>query len=279
MEERDKRIKGKNHGSDNGNSLIQIERLKEAFEYFEEMRYQFIIARMKENGGCRVWDWKKPHIVAMLVKLGLEEPTVNEKTGTRRRRQKAAMRRHASPQVGAAAAAATAAAAGGPAHPAMGDWSGGLGLHHPIYAGHAHHMAAGTAARHGAPSYDAIVTEDFASPPQLTPKQEEDLISEVFRDVKPERDLSPDEGMDGLSYGPSGDAATGNSRPSSAATGGTAGTPAGVPRNELNHQHQHQQHRQGNPCMTRQICDQQLLQHPHPAPHPQMTENPYGPQQ
>ncbi|KAL2165415.1 hypothetical protein VTH06DRAFT_713 [Thermothelomyces fergusii] len=223
----------------------EIERLKEAFEYFEEMRYQFIIARMKENGGCRVWDWKKPHIIAMLVKLGLEEPTINEKTGTRRRRQKAAMRRHGSPQVGASAAAAAAAAALPPPL-----------LLEPMYHGHVHAMAA--SARQGAPAYDAMVSEDFAAPPQLTPKQEEDLITEVFRDVKPERDLSPDDGMEGLSYGPQGDAA--GSRPSTAAG----------PRSELNlhqrhqpHQHQHQHH-QG---VTRQACDQRLLQ---------MTENPLG---
>ncbi|AEO53261.1 hypothetical protein MYCTH_2294350 [Thermothelomyces thermophilus ATCC 42464] len=255
----------------------EIERLKEAFEYFEEMRYQFILARMKENGGCRVWDWKKPHIIAMLVKLGLEEPTVNEKTGTRRRRQKAAARRQGSPQVGVAAAAAAAAAAAGGAHPAMGDWSAGLGLHHPMYHSHAHHVAAGAA---------AMVTEDFGGPPQLSPKQEEDLINEVFRDVRPERDLSSDDGMEGLSYGPNNGDAGADRRPSTAAAAaGTAGAGAGAPQSELNHNHNHHHHHhhhhhQGSTRVARQTCDQQLLQHPapHPAPPSQMTENPYAPQ-
>ncbi|KAK4129387.1 hypothetical protein N657DRAFT_640002 [Parathielavia appendiculata] len=169
----------------------EIQRLREAFEYFEEMRYQFIIARMKEMGGCRVWDWKKPHIVAMLVKLGLEEETVNEKTGSRRRKQKAA-RRHGSPQVG-----------GG--HAVMGDWSNGLGVH-PTFRGHAHahHVAANN-----------MMADDFAAqPPNMSPKHEDDFINQVFAEVKAERSLSPDDSMEGLSYDSPGDPR----RPSTAAT-------------------------------------------------------------
>ncbi|KAJ4307332.1 hypothetical protein N0V88_000715 [Collariella sp. IMI 366227] len=62
-------------------------RLMEAFQYFEEKRYQLIIARMKENGGCRAWAWKPQHIETQLVKMGLEEEKLNESTGTRRRRK------------------------------------------------------------------------------------------------------------------------------------------------------------------------------------------------
>ncbi|EAQ93498.1 hypothetical protein CHGG_01733 [Chaetomium globosum CBS 148.51] len=202
----------------------EIDRLKEAFDYFEEMRYQLIIARMKETGGCRVWDWKKPHIVAMLVKLGLEEPTVNEKTGTRRRRK--AAKRQGGPQNGG--------------HPVMGDWSGGLGLHHPVYHGHghAHHVAAAAAARQGQP-YDTMMDDDFGGAPNLTAKEQDDLINDVFSNVKPERSLSPDDGMDGLAYGNGTDG--GARRPSMAA-----------PR-EFNHQ--------GSARVARQACDQ-LLQHP-----------------
>ncbi|KAL2145293.1 hypothetical protein VTI28DRAFT_7510 [Corynascus sepedonium] len=225
----------------------EIDRLREAFEYFEEMRYQFIIARMKENGGCRVWDWKKPHIVAMLVKLGLEEPTVNEKTGSRRRRQqKAAARRQGSPQPGATA------------HPIMGDWSNGLGLHHPMYHSHAHHVAASAAARQGAPSYDAMVADDFGGQPHLTSKQEEDLISDVFRDVKADRDLSSDDGMEGLSYN------TSNEGPG--ALGRRPSTTALAPGSELAHQ--------SSARVARQACDQ-LLQHPTAS---QIPENAYGAQ-
>jgi hypothetical protein len=194
----------------------QIERLKEAFEYFEEMRYQLIIARMKEMGGCRVWEWKKPHIVAMLVKLGLEEETVNEKTGSRRRRQKAAARRQGSPQAGG--------------HAVMGDWSNGLGLHPTFHGhGHAHQVAA-----------NMMAGDDFQQRPNLTPKQEEDLIEQVFRDVKPERSLSPDDGMEGLSYDNNHHHDGGSRRPSTAAT------------RELNHH--------ASARVAQQACNQMLRQ-------------------
>ncbi|KAK4039325.1 hypothetical protein C8A01DRAFT_47175 [Parachaetomium inaequale] len=226
----------------------EIERLKEAFDYFEEMRYQMIIARMKENGGCRVWDWKKPHVAAMLVKMGLEEETVNEKTGTRRRRQKAA-RRQASPHQ----------------NPVMGDWSNGLGLYH----GHAHHVAAGAAARaqgqQGQP-FDAMMggsgDDHFGGPPHLTPKQEEDLINDVFRDVKMERSLSPDDSMDGLSYGNSNSNVNGGAGGAGVARRPSTGASS---REHLNHQ--------GSARVARQACDQ-LLQHP-PQ---QIPEHPYGAQ-
>lgn len=148
------------------------------------MRYQFIIARMKEMGGCQVWDWKRAHIIAMLVKLGLEEPTVNEKTGTRRRKQKAAARRQGSPPSSAG-------------HPSMmSDWPTGLGLHHAAYHAQAHHVANAAAVRqqhHHQGPYDAMMTDGFAPQPTLTPKEEEDLINDVFGDVKAERSLSPED--------------------------------------------------------------------------------------
>ncbi|KAH6634201.1 hypothetical protein B0J18DRAFT_11502 [Chaetomium sp. MPI-SDFR-AT-0129] len=162
----------------------EIERLKEAFDYFEEMRYQFIIARMKEMGGCQVWDWKRAHVIAMLVKLGLEEPTVNEKTGTRRRKQKAAARRQGSPPSSAG-------------HPSMmSDWPTGLGLHHAAYHAQAHHVANAAAIRqqhHHHGQYDTMMADGFAPQSTLTSKEEEDLINDVFNDVKAERSLSPED--------------------------------------------------------------------------------------
>jgi hypothetical protein len=204
----------------------QVDRLKEAFDYFEEMRYQFIIARMKENGGCRVWDGKKPHVVSMVVMMGLEEQQVNEKSGTRRRKQKAA-RRQGSPQNG-----------GQP--PVMGDWANGLGLQHAAYHAHAHHVAASAAARQGQP-YNTMAADEFAGPVNMTQKQEDDLIEQVFNDVKAERSLSPDEGsMEGLSYNNADDAAGGSRRPSTAAS------------RDLNHQ--------GSARVARLACDQLLQQ-------------------
>lgn len=171
------------------------------------MRYNLIIARMKENGGCRVWDWKRGHIETMLVRLGLEDMVPNEKTGSRRRKQKAA-RRHGSPQTG-------------PPPTVMGDWSNGLGLHHPAFHGHghAHHVAAGAAARQGQP-FDNVMADGFPTPPNMTPAQQDELIDQVFN-IKTERSLSPDDGMDGLSFDDN-DAAS--RRPSTVAS------------HELNHQ-------------------------------------------
>jgi hypothetical protein len=181
----------------------------------------------------------------MLVKMGLEEETINEKTGTRRRRQKAA-RRQASPHHQNAV---------------MGDWSNGLGLYH----GHAHHVAAGAAARAQGQPYDAMMggagaggDDHFGGPPHLTPKQEEDLINDVFRDVKMERSLSPDDStMDGLSYGNSNGVSR---RPSTGAS-------------SLSTREQHLNH-QGSARVARQACDQ-LLQHP---PSHTIPEHPYGAQ-
>jgi hypothetical protein len=187
------------------------------------MRYQFIIARMKESGGCRVWDWKKPHVISMLVKMGLEEQQVNEKSGTRRRRLQKAARRQGSPQNGGQSV--------------MGDWTNGLGLQHPAYHAHAHHVAAGAAARGGQP-YNTMAADEFAGPVNMTQKQEDDLIEQVFNEVKAERSLSPDEGMEGLSY--NNDDAAGSRRPSTAAS------------HDLNHQ--------GSARVARQACDQLLQQ-------------------
>lgn len=197
------------------------------------MRYNMIIARMKENGGCRVWDWKRAHIESMLVKLGMEELVPAEKTGSRRLRKKA-VRRQASPHPGAA-----------PVMPGPGDWpSNGLGLHHGGFHHHAHHIAAGAAARQ-AQAYDNLMAEGFPSPPHLTPVQQDELIDQVFSNVKVERSLSPDDAMEGLSYD------DGSRRPSTVAA------------HELNHQ--------GSARLARQAC--QRLQ---PPPPPHGPDNPYG---
>ncbi|KAL2271020.1 hypothetical protein VTJ83DRAFT_391 [Remersonia thermophila] len=191
----------------------EIERLKEAYNYLESMRYQFILARMKENGGCRCWDWKPQHIEAMLVKLGYEEPVKDEKTGSRRRRQqKAAARRQGSPQQQHAAPPQQPLVMGTHGVPS-GDWTGatGLGLH-PGYLnhGHAQYIAAAAAAvaRQGHPYHPQpqpqqqqhqhlvngaaglALPEDFPVPPSLTSKQEEDLVNDIFKNG---RCLTPEE--------------------------------------------------------------------------------------
>ncbi|KAK3906997.1 hypothetical protein C8A05DRAFT_11207 [Staphylotrichum tortipilum] len=218
----------------------EIDRLKEAFEYVENMRYSLIISRMKENGGCRVWDWKTQHIIAMLVKMGLEEPSINQKNGTRRRRQQKAARRQGSPQPG------------GP--PVMGEWPpNGLGLHHPAFHGHAHHVAAQAAARQSQP-YDGMMAGGYPMQSVLTPAQEDELLDQVFSNVKAERSLSPDESMDGLSYDNGHDNEAAVSR-----------RPSTISSHELNHQ--------GSARVARQVCERMMPQ----QPASQGPENPYGP--
>ncbi|KAJ4296990.1 hypothetical protein N0V88_003906 [Collariella sp. IMI 366227] len=156
------------------------QRLREAFEYFEEKRYQFIIARMKESGGCRVWDWKPQHIETQLVKMGLEEENINEKTGTRRRRKMA--RRQANAQNGG--------------HTAMNDWPNGLRLNHPGFHGHAQHVAAQTA---------HLMGDEYGAPPSLTPGREDALVDQIFNRTTLERSISPEGSMEGFSYDTSSD--------------------------------------------------------------------------
>ncbi|KAM7224409.1 hypothetical protein V8F06_000190 [Rhypophila decipiens] len=164
----------------------ELERLREAHRYYEEKRYQLILARMKENGGCKVWDWKPQHIEAMLVKLGVEEPAIDEKTGTRRRKNKTAARRRANSQ-------------NGHHHPSsvMNDWSGGLGLH-PAFQGHhvTHHNAG---ARQS--SFEMMNDEASSIAPTFSSEQENEYLDQIFNNnkIKAEGSLSP-ELMD-LAYG------------------------------------------------------------------------------
>lgn len=164
------------------NCLVQKQRLKAAWDYVEEKRYALMLAYMKDNGGCRVWDWKPQHIEAMLVKMGLEERQPDPTTGSRRRKQKI-QRRQASPQHA-------------PPHNPMGDWHNGLGLHqhpHAGFPGHPHHMAAVAAAQaNGGMMPDPV--------PPMTSEQEDDLIDQVYSKIgKTERSLSPD--GDSMDYG------------------------------------------------------------------------------
>jgi len=140
---------------------------------------------MKENGGCRVWDWKPQHIEAMLVKLGIEEPTVDEKTGIRLRRKNKQARRRASQ-----ASHHTSI---------MGDWSNGLGLH-PSFQSHPHHVASVNG--HG--RYE-MMAEEPNIPPTFSSEQENELIDQIFnKPVKTEGSLSPEVMEMGYEGGSSG---------------------------------------------------------------------------
>ncbi|KAK3694921.1 hypothetical protein B0T22DRAFT_87258 [Podospora appendiculata] len=155
----------------------EIERLREAHQYYEEKRYQLVLARMKENGGCKVWDWKPQHIEAMLVKLGMEEPTIDDKTGTRRRKNKAARRRagsqnshHQNP---------------------MNDWPNGLGLQHSAFQGHPQHVGSVAAARQT--SFDMLSDEASSVGPNFSAEQENDYLDQIFnKNIKVEGSLSPE---------------------------------------------------------------------------------------
>lgn len=171
-----------------------MERLREAHRYYEEKRYQLILARMKENGGCKVWDWKPQHIEAMLVKMGMEEPTIDEKTGTRRRKNKTATRRNR----------ASSQNNHNQHHHAaniMNDWSNGLGLH-PAFQSHAHHVGVGVGVHPAARQQSFEMLSDEASSigaaPTFSSEQENEYLDQIFSNtrggVKSEGDgsLSPE---------------------------------------------------------------------------------------
>ncbi|KAL2023604.1 hypothetical protein VTK56DRAFT_1761 [Thermocarpiscus australiensis] len=219
----------------------EIERLLEAHRYIEERRYQLILARMKENGGCRVWDWKPQHIEAMLVKLGMEEPTIDEKTGSRRRRNKVA-RRRASPQNGG----------GTPHHAAvMGEWQhNALGLH-AAFPGHPHHAAQAAAAARQA-SFDGVIPDDASVAPTFTSEQENEYLDQIFnKPVKAERDLSP-EAME-LAYDDGGNNNNNNSNNSNNHNG-RASQASGVTHREPS------QAQQRSERVARQACEQLMHQ-------------------
>ncbi|KAK3388896.1 hypothetical protein B0T20DRAFT_397223 [Sordaria brevicollis] len=160
----------------------EIQRLKEAFYQDEEKRYQRLIAHMKEKGGCKVWDWKPQHISAMLIKLGLEDAKVEEKTGTRRRK-KLEKRKHTS-----------SASHGGASYSTphlqqqnmVGEWSGtavGLGLHNVFPNNHSQQqplMSMGSTGRHPSheqPFYEVADDERF---PQLAPEEYYQTVDHLF---------------------------------------------------------------------------------------------------
>ncbi|KAM7193559.1 hypothetical protein V8F20_008332 [Naviculisporaceae sp. PSN 640] len=204
----------------------EIERLREAHRYYEEKRYQLILARMKENGGCRVWDWKPQHIEAMLVKLGMEEPTIDEKTGTRRRKNKTARRRAGSQNGHSYHHHASSV---------MNDWSNGLGLH-PAFQGHHVPQHAGGPR---APSFEMLSDEASSTPPTFTPQQEEEYLNQIFDSSKIKAEGSPSPELMELTYGEDE---------------GTNGQASQTTSRDMA---QHQSER-----VARQACEQ-MMQHPH----------------
>lgn len=141
---------------------------------------------MKEKGGCKVWDWKPQHISAMLIKLGLEDAKVEEKTGTRRRK-KLEKRKHTS-----------SASHGGTAYTMphiqqqsmVGDWSGapvGLGLHNVFPSNQSQQqplMSMGSTGRHPSheqPYYEVPNDERF---PQLTSEEYYQTVDQIFNTTR-----------------------------------------------------------------------------------------------
>ncbi len=61
--------------------------LKQVYIEDNESKYERMAKRMNESGGAMAWEWKSEHVEAMLVKLGFEEVTVDEKTKLRKRKR------------------------------------------------------------------------------------------------------------------------------------------------------------------------------------------------
>jgi len=154
----------------------QVNALLDAYRHDEESRYERLLERMKKLGGARVWEWRPQHLEAKLVALGLEEPTIDEKSHTRRRKR-AAQRRRATSQ-------------NQPSPAITGDWTNGLGLHQPplVHSSQGYPMAAHPAA------YD-VANHSAYMAPNLTPEQNDKIIDEIFKgSIKSEPDgtITPD---------------------------------------------------------------------------------------
>lgn len=130
---------------------------------------------MKKLGGARVWDWKPQHIEAKLVSLGYEEPSVDERSHSRRRKR-AAQRRRANSQNQQNAAI-------------VGDWTNGLGLHPVLHPPpHGYPMGPQSSPYDGV-NHQACMASNF------TPEQNERILDDIFKtSIKPdpEAPLSPD---------------------------------------------------------------------------------------
>ncbi|KAI1324763.1 hypothetical protein F5Y16DRAFT_379869 [Xylariaceae sp. FL0255] len=67
--------------------------LKAAVLEYEQRRYNEIKKIMKENGGCRVWDWNTGNIARRLVELDIEVLDDTESTSKLRRKRKSTVRK------------------------------------------------------------------------------------------------------------------------------------------------------------------------------------------
>ncbi|EGO51653.1 hypothetical protein NEUTE1DRAFT_125320 [Neurospora tetrasperma FGSC 2508] len=160
----------------------EIQRLKEAFFQDEEKRYQRLIAHMKEKGGCKVWDWKPQHISAMLIKLGLEDAKVEEKTGIRRRK-KLEKRKHTSPALHGGTAYSTPHFQHQNMVAGWSEGSVGLGLRHVFPDNHSQQqplmntISTSQQPSHGQSFYELTSDEKF---PQLTSEQLYETIDQMY---------------------------------------------------------------------------------------------------
>ena len=137
---------------------------------------------MKEKGGCKVWDWKPQHISAMLIKLGLEDVKVEEKTGIRRRK-KLEKRKHTSSASHGTTAYSTPHIQ---QHNMVPDWSGGsigLGLHNVFPNNHSQQqpmmnmVSATRQPAHEQPFYELSSDERF---PPLTSEQYHEAVEGIY---------------------------------------------------------------------------------------------------
>ncbi len=62
------------------------------YEEDEKLRFARLCSIFKERGGGKGWDWKATDIEMLLVRLGLEDPAIDESTRIRRRRRSAGRR-------------------------------------------------------------------------------------------------------------------------------------------------------------------------------------------
>lgn len=116
---------------------------------------------MKELGGAQIWEWKPQHIESQLVKMGLEEPTMDEATKLRRRNRLAERKRAAQQQH---------------QHNAMMSWGRPVDMPHAQYP-FPHHMTAPPTTYEVMPGTTMALSDE----PEYTTEQEDQVLDQLVR--------------------------------------------------------------------------------------------------
>ena len=127
----------------------------------EEKRFARYAARMKELGGCKIWNWSAADVEARLVKLGYEEPKMDDDSRRRNRKRNAYNKRRANAR-----------------QELQYGWHNMPGMHQPQYP---LPQLGGPQQATNRSSYDMMSDTVSTGLPQYTSDQENDLLEQLER--------------------------------------------------------------------------------------------------